>query len=109
MIQIHPSAEIGDRCGIMHGVTLGSDGKGVPTIGNDVFIGCGATVLGGVKVGDNARIAANSLVISDVPSGSAAMGVPARVTPNLMGLRPKSSKNASEGHHVAASKISAIS
>src|SRR5580658_4642008 len=82
-INIHPECVIGDRVGIMHGVTLGANmGPGVPVIGNDVFIGCFASVLGKVTVGDGARIAANSLVISDVPAGAVAMGVPARVIPN---------------------------
>jgi serine O-acetyltransferase len=79
-IFIHPGVVIGDRCGIMHNVTLGTNmSPEVPVIGNDVFIGCGASVLGGVRVGDGARIAANSLVINDVPPGSFVAGVPARV------------------------------
>jgi serine O-acetyltransferase len=79
--KIHPDSVIGDRCGIMHDVTLGTnmDRKGAPRIGNDVFIGAGAKVLGPVTIGDGARIAANSLVLSDVPPGATAVGVPARV------------------------------
>lgn len=88
MISIHPDAKLGERVGIMHGVTIGTNmGDGVPTIGNDVFIGCHASVLGNVKIGDGARIAANSLVISDVPAGAVAIGVPARVSPDLSALR----------------------
>lgn len=88
MVQIHPHVVIGDRVGIMHGVTLGTNmGSAVPTIGNDVFIGCHASVLGGVKIGDGARIAANSLVITDVPKGAVAIGVPARTGPDLSALR----------------------
>jgi serine O-acetyltransferase len=90
MINIHPDCVLGDRVGIMHGVTLGANmGDGVPTIGNDVFIGCNASVLGRLTVGDGARIAANSLVIADVPAGAVAMGVPARVIPNVAGLGAK--------------------
>ena len=79
--KIHPRSVIGDRVGIMHDVTLGTtpDGCGAPTIGNDVFIGAGAKILGPVKIGDRARIAANSLVISDVPPDATAIGVPARI------------------------------
>jgi len=89
-IHIHPDVVFGDRCGIMHNVTLGTNmGDDVPVIGDDVFIGCGASILGKVKIGDGARIAANSLVISNVPAGSVAMGVPARATPNLSFLRDK--------------------
>jgi serine O-acetyltransferase len=82
MIALHPQATFGDDCGVMHNVTVGTNMTGgAPTIGNDVFIGCGAVILGDVKIGDGVRIAANSLVISDVPSGGMAMGVPAKVYP----------------------------
>lgn len=88
MISIHPDAVIGDRVGIMHGVTLGTNmGPHAPVIGDDVFIGCQASILGGVTIGNGARIAANSLVISDVPSGALAVGVPARIGPDVSGLR----------------------
>jgi serine O-acetyltransferase len=81
MISIHPRAIIGERVGIMHGVTLGTNmGEGAPVIGDDVFIGCHASVLGDIRVGSGARISANSLVITDVPDGAVAVGVPARVT-----------------------------
>src|SRR5712664_555913 len=80
-ILVDPGVVIGDRCVIMHEVTLGSTlgRRGVPRIGNDVFIGAGAKILGPVKVGDHAIIAANSLVINNVPSGTTAIGVPARI------------------------------
>ena len=83
MVLIHPEAVIGERVGLMHGVTLGTSPThpGCPTIGNDVFIGAYATILGGIKIGDGAKIAANSLVICDVPSGATAIGVPAKVYP----------------------------
>lgn len=79
-ISIHPDTIIGDRCGIMHEVTIGTNmDSGAPVIGDDVFIGAGAKVLGGIKIGNNVNIAANSLVISDIPDNSTAMGVPAKV------------------------------
>jgi serine O-acetyltransferase len=80
-IRIHPNCVIGDRCGIMHDVTIGMDmdGKSSPILGDDVFIGAGAKVLGDVRIGDGARVAANSLVLVDVPPGATAIGVPARV------------------------------
>ena len=82
-IVIGETAEIGDDCLLYHGVTLGGTGKDTgkrhPTIGNNVLIGTGAKVLGPFKVGDNSRIAANSVVLSEIPPDSTAVGVPARV------------------------------
>ena len=93
MLQIHPNTVIGDRVGIMHNVTLGTNmSTECPTIGDDVFIGCGASVLGGVTVGEGARISANTLVIADVPPGAVAMGVPAQIYPNMERLRSRKRK-----------------
>ncbi len=82
-IVIGETAEIGDDCLIFHGVTLGGTGKEVgkrhPTIGNNVLIGTGAKVLGPFRVGDNSRIAANSVVLTEIPPNSTAVGVPAKV------------------------------
>ena len=102
-VDIHPAAQIGRRlfidhaCGVVigettvigddvtlyQGATLGGTGKETgkrhPTIGNNVLIGTGAKVLGPFKVGDNSRIAANSVVLSEIPPDSTAVGVPARV------------------------------
>ena len=82
-IVIGATAEIGDDCLFYQGVTLGGTGaargKRHPTIGNNVMIGCGAKVLGPFKVGDNARIAANSVVLNEVPANSTGVGVPGRV------------------------------
>ena len=64
-------------------MTLGGTGKDVgkrhPTIGNNVLIGAGAKVLGPFTVGDNSRIASNSVVLSEIPPDSTAVGVPAKV------------------------------
>lgn len=82
-IVIGETAEIGDDCLIYHGVTLGGTGKDSgkrhPTIGNNVLIGTGAKVLGPFTVGDNCRIAANSVVLGEVPPDSTAVGIPAKV------------------------------
>ncbi len=102
-IEIHPGAQIGRRFFIDHGtgvvigetavigddvtlyqgVTLGGTGKDKgkrhPTIGNNVMIGAGAKVLGPFKVGDNSNIAAGSVVLSEIPENSTAVGSPARV------------------------------
>ncbi|MGD0811312.1 MAG: serine acetyltransferase [Acidimicrobiales bacterium] len=71
---------IGRNCWAHHEVTLGWNyGSGCPTIGDDVFIGAGAKVLGKIVIGDGARIGANAVVVHDVPPGATAVGVPARV------------------------------
>lgn len=82
-IVIGETAQVGDDCLIYHGVTLGGTGKDQgkrhPTIGNNVLISCGAKVLGPFKVGDNARIAANAVVLSEVPEDATAVGIPAQI------------------------------
>lgn len=80
-VYLHPRVKLGARVGIMHNVCLGTNMRNAgdaPEIGDDVFIGTGASVLGKVKVGAGARIAANSLVINNVPPGAFAVGVPAK-------------------------------
>ena len=61
------------------GVTLGAEKKLSPTLGDNVFVGGGAKVIGGVRVGNRARIGANAVVVEDVPDGATAVGIPARV------------------------------
>jgi serine O-acetyltransferase len=102
-IEIHPAAQIGkglfidhgmgvvigettvigDNCTLYQGVTLGGTGKDKgkrhPTIGNNVTIGSGAKVLGPFKVGDHSKIAANAVVLSEVPPNSTCVGVPGRI------------------------------
>lgn len=102
-IEIHPGAEIGKRlvidhgmgivigettvigddCLLYQGVTLGGSGKEKgkrhPTLGNNVLVGAGAKVLGSFKVGDNARIASNAVVLNEIPDHATAVGVPAKV------------------------------
>ncbi|MCB1826500.1 MAG: serine O-acetyltransferase [Candidatus Competibacteraceae bacterium] len=82
-VVIGETAEIGDDCTLYQGVTLGgtswNKGKRHPTLGNNVVIGAGAKVLGPFKVGDNARIGSNSVVIKAVPANATVVGVPGRV------------------------------
>lgn len=102
-IEIHPSAQIGNRFFIDHGegvvigettiigddvliyqqVTLGGTGKEHgkrhPTIGNNVIIGAGAKVLGNITIGDHVRVGAGSVVISDVPEYSTVVGIPGKI------------------------------
>ncbi len=82
-VVIGETAEIGDNCTIYQGVTLGGTGKDHgkrhPTLGNNVLVGSGAKVLGPFKVGDNARIAAGAVVLTEVPENATAVGVPAKI------------------------------
>ncbi len=100
---IGETAEIGDDCLIYHGVTLGGTGKETgkrhPTIGNNVLIGTGAKVLGPITIGDNARVAANSVVLRDIPASSTAVGIPARVV-RLAGERIDYVKEVDHVHDV---------
>ena len=82
-VVIGETTEIGDNCTIYQNVTLGGTGKETgkrhPTLGNNVMVGAGARVLGPFKVGDNSKIAANAVVLNEVPPNCTAVGVPARV------------------------------
>ena len=70
---------------IYPGVIIGSvRGKGIPIIGNNVFIGAGAKILGNVKVGDYSFICPNTVVVKDVESGSVVSGIPSK-TINMNG------------------------
>ncbi len=113
-VDIHPGAQIGQGVFIDHAtgvvigettvignnvviyqqVTLGgvslSKGKRHPTIEDDVVIGAGAKVLGNITIGSNSKVGANSVVIRDVPPGSTAVGVPARVSSRIDGNVPLS-------------------
>lgn len=82
-IVVGETAAIGDNSSILHDVTLGGSGKETgdrhPKVGRGVMIGAGAKILGNIRVGDCARIAAGSVVLKDVPEKTTVAGVPARV------------------------------
>lgn len=82
-VVIGETAEVGDGCTIYQGVTLGGTGKHTgkrhPTLEKNVTVGCGAKVLGPFTVGEGSKIAANAIVLSEIPEYSTAVGVPARV------------------------------
>lgn len=80
-IVIHPEAQIGPNCMIFQQVTLGtSRGETTPPIiGGHVDIGAGAKILGSITIGDHAAVAANAVVLQNVPANAVAAGVPARI------------------------------
>jgi serine O-acetyltransferase len=83
-IVVSGDAVLGDDVVLRNGVTIGlrhRGHRGSPTIGNRVDIGAGAKLLGPISIGDDAAIGANAVVITDVPAGHVAVGVPARVRP----------------------------
>lgn len=81
-VVIGETSIIGNDVVIYHGVTLGGTGKDKgkrhPTVGDNVVIGTGAKVLGPINIGNNVKIGANSVVLTDVPAGATAVGIPAR-------------------------------
>jgi serine O-acetyltransferase len=81
-IVVSGDAIFGDDCTLRNGVTVGLRHKGVrgsPHIGDRVDIGAGAKLLGPIRVGDDAAIGANAVVLCDVPANSIAVGIPARI------------------------------
>jgi serine O-acetyltransferase len=82
-VVIGETAEVGDYVTLFQGVTLGGTGKERgkrhPTLGNHVVVGAGAKILGGIRIGDNVKIGANSVVLKNVPANSTVIGVPARI------------------------------
>jgi serine O-acetyltransferase len=85
-VVIHEDAVVGDDCMIMQQVTIGMIQEGaVPRLGNNVYVGAGAKIIGKVNVGDGARIGANAVVTNDVPAHCTAVGVPARLIQRKIG------------------------
>ena len=82
-VVIGETAEIGDYVTLFQGVTLGGTGKERgkrhPTLGNHVVVGAGAKILGGIMIGDNVKVGANSVVLKNVPPNSTVIGVPGRI------------------------------
>lgn len=76
---INCQAVIGSGLSIGYGVVIGQTDSGVPVIGDNVEMGVGAKVIGGIRVGNNVRIGAQSVVNKDIPDGAVAVGVPARI------------------------------
>lgn len=74
---------IGDNVTLFHGVTLGGTGKEKgkrhPTIGNNVFIGSGAKILGNIAIGNNVKIGANSVILESIPDNVTVVGIPGKI------------------------------
>lgn len=101
-VVIGETAEIGNNCTIYQGATLGGTGKEKgkrhPTLGDNVMVGAGAKVLGPFKVGDNAKIAANAVVLEEIPDNSTAVGIPARVVKRNNSKVPQPSADLDQIH-----------
>lgn len=82
-IVIGETTTIGDNCTIYHGVTLGGTGKDKykrhPDLGNNVIVGCGAKILGPIKIGNNVKIGANAVVLKKIPDNSTVVGIPGKI------------------------------
>jgi serine O-acetyltransferase len=81
-VHINPGAVLGRDCDLAHRVTIGASAmgrQGVPVLGDKVYIGTGAVLIGKIKVGSGAKISANTLVMTNVPEGATVMGVPGRI------------------------------
>ncbi len=81
-VHINPAAVLGRNCDVAHRVTIGASAMGragIPVLGDDVYVGTGAVLMGKIKVGNGAKIAANTLVMTNVPAGATVMGVPGRI------------------------------
>lgn len=82
-IVVNGRAKIGRNCNLSHSVTLGQANRGsaagCPVLGDNVFVGPGAVVVGSLEVGDHAAVGANSVVTKDVPPRAVVAGVPAKI------------------------------
>lgn len=78
-VVVHPGSEIGPNCLLFQQVTLGARAGRAPRLGGNVVVGAGAKLLGGIRIGDDARIGANAVVLRDVPAGATSVGIPARI------------------------------
>ena len=76
---INGSVRGGSGVHLEHQVTIGAERRESPRLGDDVFVGAGAKIIGSVTIGDASRVGANAVVVRDVPAGATVVGIPARV------------------------------
>jgi serine O-acetyltransferase len=88
----------GENIYVEHQVTIGADRGTSPVLGNNIFIGAGAKIIGPVTIGDGARIGANAVVVKDVPAYATVVGVPAKV------VRQRSADDPDSLAHLGASE-----
>lgn len=76
---LNTNISIGDNCTVLHNVTIGAGKSGVPRIGNNVYIGAGAIIIGGVSIGDNVKIGAGAIVVKNIPSNTTVVSEKPRI------------------------------
>lgn len=87
-VVLHEKAQIGEGVVIMQNVTIGGrNGRGAPVIGDNVFIGAGACVLGNIVIGKNTSIGANAVVLKAIPENCVVVGVPGRIVKTVDDIR----------------------
>lgn len=92
--------KIGENCSIISNVTLGMRNKWeFPELGDRVFVGSGARILGGIHVGDDAVVGANAVVIQDIPDGATVVGIPAKIQ-RIYGRRVSTSAEVESDHEI---------
>ncbi len=105
-VHINLGAVLGRNCDLAHRITIGASAmgrKGAPTLGDDVYVGTGAVLIGKIKIGNGAKIAANTLVMTNIPDGATVMGVPGKVImraqPKISSTGPLTAANTDMGAH----------
>ncbi|MFJ5759269.1 serine acetyltransferase [Neobacillus sp. NPDC093182] len=76
----HPRVHMGENCKIFQNTTIGTqNGYGPPILGNNVYVGTGACILGDIKIGNNVKIGAHAVVLVDVPDNCTVLGIPGEI------------------------------
>ena len=78
-VVINTEVRGGREVKLEHQVTIGAERNVSPVLGDDIFVGAGAKIVGGIKIGSRVKIGANAVVLRDLPDGATAVGVPARI------------------------------